>query len=645
MAGESTASGSHGPHRGRTKARLRNFIHPDGRRIHVVDTPHHITELEQQLSQSGEPYEIHISGSPEHIEALKEAHRHHESHVEQLRNEHGELFTKFETVRGTLDNLSNELDRIDSHGLSLDAHFSKFGYDANIKTYDDDDEESESRPPGSSRTSSIAGNETGYKPLKLFNVPVVRQYFYKGILWRASEKQEVQSFELFIDLLYVGIIGVNGDLASASADGLALLKFVIIFTMSWKIWNDISILISWFKNEDVFAHMSILLLLVCLFGFTTNITDAFGGTYGTLVGYYLAARLYMPLYLYMVAYLVKMVRPIMLVYAYISSFGSALWIVSIHISWPYQLIAIFPAMAIDIAGPTLFIMAHSLLGKLHPGTRERMNRTFQVMPALNIEHRTERTGAFVTLVFGYTVVAILFQSTVNGIDAFFGKGCMGLIQCFFFNWLYFEFDANNLAMHAMRRAKLSAFGWMMAHLPFIMAFVLSGGALARRVVADDCADANAEHLSEEYRVRSENVIGPGIRWFYCGGIGLSLMLMGVMAACHVHRENPRTRCRKRNRLVIRGLVGAAIIALGAADGLDSLSLVGTVTALVALVLATELYAASGTRACLFENGATRYVGRCNRKRLDAVRDHGDLLDHAEHERDEKMIGGVTLTPA
>jgi low temperature requirement protein LtrA len=72
--------------------------------------------------------------------------------------------------------------------------------------------------------------------LKLFKTPVVRQYFHKGILWRASGAEEVQSFELFIDLLFVGIIAVIGDVTAEDPTGGSLLRFIITFTLSWKIW-------------------------------------------------------------------------------------------------------------------------------------------------------------------------------------------------------------------------------------------------------------------------------------------------------------------------------------------------------------------------------------------------------------------------
>lgn len=85
-------------------------------------------------------------------------------------------------------------------------------------------------------------------PLKLFKVPTLRQYFHKGILWRASGSEEVQSFELFVDLLYVGILQIQGDHTSEDPTALSLLHFIITFTLSYKIWNDIQLVSS--TNKD-----------------------------------------------------------------------------------------------------------------------------------------------------------------------------------------------------------------------------------------------------------------------------------------------------------------------------------------------------------------------------------------------------------
>ena len=57
------------------------------------------------------------------------------------------------------------------------------------------------------------------------------------------------SFELFVDLLYVGIISIIGDTAAENATGLSLLKFTITFALAYKMWADLTLLVSWFETS------------------------------------------------------------------------------------------------------------------------------------------------------------------------------------------------------------------------------------------------------------------------------------------------------------------------------------------------------------------------------------------------------------
>lgn len=400
------------------RERLRHFLHPNGKRVHVAASPEEAVNLRQRLASihSDDEFDIYVSGTPEHLDALREAQNHHEDARDKLRQEHPELFDRFEKVHSELDALALELDRVTSHGVSLDAHFSRFGYNAHVRSYDDDSPgQSGANTPGSSLSGSTQYERGFARPLKLFKQPTLRQYFHKGILWRASGSEEVQSFELFVDLLYVGILQIIGEHAAEHPDGLNLLYFVITFTLAWKIWNDNTLLVSWFEADDVLQRVSILFLIACLFGYTTNTTEAFIHTYPTLIGFYLAARFFMACYLLMVAYFIKMIRAVAIYHVFITLVGGALWIGSCHVEWPGQLALIWVALFVDVVGPIGVISVGMLLSSVSKGAKAWYDRVFEFIPAINIEHRVERTNAFVSLVFGFSVVALLYQSAHDGI--------------------------------------------------------------------------------------------------------------------------------------------------------------------------------------------------------------------------------------
>lgn len=262
---------------------------------------------------------------------------------------------------------------------------------------------------------------------------MVRQYFHRGLLWRSSTVEEVESFELFVDLLYVGIIAIVGDTAAEHATRLGFMQFVITFTLGWKMWNDLTLFISWFETNDIWHRIFVLFVMVCLFGYTLNIVNAFENTWTQLVSFYLAQRCFSGVYLLMVAYIIPMIRGTMVFMAIIGLIPSLLWIGSIHLGYPDHLVLVWIAIPLDLFGPMLMFAMRRF-----PGRRLKAlwDSWFDFYPAINIEHKTQRTNAFVTLVFGYSVVALLYQNkgTFYVFDAFFGKAILGLIQAFSFNW-------------------------------------------------------------------------------------------------------------------------------------------------------------------------------------------------------------------
>lgn len=282
--------------------------------------------------------------------------------------------------------------------------------------------------------------------------------------------------------------------------------------------------------------------------------DAFESTYSQLVAFYLAARLFMASYCFVVSFLVPMVKGLMILQVFVALIPSALWIGSIYVEMPNRLALIWLAIWLDLTLLMTGIIFVQKIGLVSKRLERFIAPAFEFLPATNIEHRTERTNAFVTLVFGYSVVAVIYQNSASfGLNAFFGKAVLGLFQAFCFNWIYFELDGAELFQHAIRRSMAAgellfvhasgtstdtrsiASIWTSMHLPFIMSFVLGGAALSKMVLATDCQDANPEDLTETYRAKSDDEVAIGLRWFYCAGFGIALACMSTSSSLFVDR--------------------------------------------------------------------------------------------------------------
>ena len=165
-------------------------------------------------------------------------------------------------------------------------------------------------------------------------------------------------------------------------------------------------------------------------------------------------------------------------------------------------------------------------------------------------------------------------------------------------------------MHAIRRSALSSLLWVSMHLPFIMSYVLAAATLSKLVLAHDCSDTDIETLGELYITKSVGEIPTGLRWYYCGGIGVSLLCMTIISLTHIHKRLRQPRFRKRPRLVVRACVAVIIICLPTADHLTSLQLISITTALVVFVLALDLFGNSceGDRFGLVDSAQRRRRG-------------------------------------
>lgn len=63
----------------------------------------------------------------------------------------------------------------------------------------------------------------------LFQPPVVRQYIQGGRLFREREERTPDRFELFLDLVLVGIVHQLAESASESTSGATIAKVILTF--------------------------------------------------------------------------------------------------------------------------------------------------------------------------------------------------------------------------------------------------------------------------------------------------------------------------------------------------------------------------------------------------------------------------------
>lgn len=351
------------------------------------------------------------------------------------------------------------------------------------------------------------------------------------------------------------------------------------------------------------------------------VEDPAHSTYTQLVSFYLAARLVFAVHYAVVAYLVPMIRGMMFTSIITILIPSALWIGSIHVDMPGRLGLIWPALLLDMYGQGIITGLFRYTRTLSADTAmgKKLNKLFEFFPAMNIEHKVERMNAFVSLVLGYSVVGILFQS--NGgynVNAFLGKAVLGLAQSFFFNWIYFDVDASTIKVHAIRHSAnggaylehltiliihanthFAAILWQFAHLPFVMGYIVATSALSTLVLALDVPNAERDQLLSPYSERAEEHFSSGVRFFYCQGLAVALLSMAAISMTHRHRTPATMRLSKTVRLINRVLVCIIMFFLPMATHVNSLSLISITLGLTAYVLIFDLWGKSCTDESFF----------------------------------------------
>ncbi|KAI5480220.1 hypothetical protein MNV49_001548 [Pseudohyphozyma bogoriensis] len=104
----------------------------------------------------------------------------------------------------------------------------------------------------------------------LFPPPVVRQWIDNGRLYREAEERAPSRYELFFDLILVGVVHQMADVASEDVSGATVAKIVLTFYPAATIWADLRNWMNASGQDDLLERIQLLITTICLVGYSVN---------------------------------------------------------------------------------------------------------------------------------------------------------------------------------------------------------------------------------------------------------------------------------------------------------------------------------------------------------------------------------------
>ncbi|CCA67754.1 hypothetical protein PIIN_01578 [Serendipita indica DSM 11827] len=149
--------------------------------------------------------------------------------------------------------------------LAIHSTFTQYG-PGQIGFIDDESSETEGAPVYTLRSL--------VKPF------VIKQWVYRGKIYRERKERVPSRFELFFDLVFVAIAHQLSDAAAEHAGGPGLAQFILTFFPTWGLWNETRAFINASGTDDVLQRVGVLYMMALLLGYTANASAITLGNHG-----------------------------------------------------------------------------------------------------------------------------------------------------------------------------------------------------------------------------------------------------------------------------------------------------------------------------------------------------------------------------
>ncbi|PKI83538.1 hypothetical protein MVES_002388 [Malassezia vespertilionis] len=396
------------------------------------------------------------------------------------------------------------------------------------------------------KVDGIVHVEDEFRP-KFLQEPRIHQFIRDGTLHRSPSERPIDPFELFLDLVLVGVVHQFADTAAEEgiASGRKLVRFILSFTGAWSLWSDYSHYVNMSGLDDFPQRVYTFCTMAILIGFSANCTgipltqeefdDHIGkGSLRGALGFFLVGKcikfiLHMYYGLRLRSFLLdQWFRAFrLLIFAALclgAMFSPKLYISAIlygvgYLTDVFQPLVITALVRIFNYGRSLrtVTIADDSQGITDPSVR------LPAFAVYNIEHFSERHAAFYTIVLGESIASLLYvihdtEGTARnsvppdarvGINATYGRAFMVLLTTFLLGWLYFTRDWGASKIHPVRRHWFTFFIYVNVHWPLCAALNLASGAVTRMVKYSDI-DGHS-----------------GLEWYWGGGIATAMVCLAV----------------------------------------------------------------------------------------------------------------------
>lgn len=304
---------------------------------------------------------------------------------------------------------------------------------------------------------------------RFFTRPHALNYFFQGKLYRTKGERGLSFAELFLDLLYVGIVANLATTATEHASAALLLQYCLLFLGAFQVWADIRDFMNYYYTDDLSQRMYFL-WAICLLAIYANnaatVLESHSSTAMVVVPY-LLMRLLLAVSLWWYLFYIKEHRPQMRLYASGVAAIACVWISVIFVRTRAK---VGISIALYVLEALWFCFCY------HPWVKKNILKA-EYHTALNIEHEVERYSAFYVIAIGEYLTKIVSNSPAGeGIHLAMWRMIMVAIIAYVLMTLYFNGDGAVTATHPLRRNAHTACLWIYGHIPLIAGLILSADA-------------------------------------------------------------------------------------------------------------------------------------------------------------------------